>query len=222
MRIVYKYDENYIHSEPIIECTCPSIIIAYKKSVHYFESRSFKPLLQRMDDEASLALQLFIDQAGIEFQLATPYCHHHNAAERAIHTVKNRFIAGLCSTNHDFPLNLWDKILLQCLLTLNLLWRSRINPQLSAEAHMNGAFGFNRMPPAPKGTKLRIHKKPEIRERWAPRAVEGWYLGPAICHYQCYWVWAWGTNIECVAETLAWFPTTTIIPPIPPQTLSSP
>jgi hypothetical protein len=62
-----------------------------------------------------------MDDTGIAFQLAPPHCHRRNAAKRAICTFKNHFIAGLCSTNRDFPLNLWDKLLPQCLLILNLL-----------------------------------------------------------------------------------------------------
>jgi hypothetical protein len=114
--------------------------------------------------------------------------------------------------NPDFPLNLWDKLLPQCLITLNLLRRSRSNPQLSAKAHINRAFDFNRTPLAPPGTKVLIHEKPATRGTWAPHAVEGWYLGPAQHHYRCYRVWAWATNSERIADTLAWFPTTVIMP----------
>jgi hypothetical protein len=124
-----------------------------------------------------------MDEEDIDFQLAPPQIHRRNAAERAKRTFKNQFIAGLCSTNRDFPLNLWDKLLPQCLITLNLIRRSRINPQLSAQAHMHGAFYFNRTPLAPLGNKVLIHDKLDVRETWAPHAVEGWYLGPSICHY---------------------------------------
>jgi hypothetical protein len=151
----------------------PSIIAAYQKAVTLFESRGFKPLLQRLGNEALSALQSLMNENGIEFQLAPPHCHRRNAAERAIQTFKNHFIAGLCSTNCDFPLNLWDKLRPQCLLTLNLLQRSRINPQLSAQAHMHGAFDFSRTPLVPPGTKVLIHKKPDTRGTWASHAVEG-------------------------------------------------
>jgi hypothetical protein len=86
------------------------------------------------------------------------------------------------------------------------------NPQLSAQSHMHGAFNFNRTPLTPQGTKVLIHKKPDTRGTWAPHAVEGWYLGPAMRHYRCYCVWAWNTNAERVANTLTWFPTSTIMP----------
>jgi hypothetical protein len=104
-----------------------------------------------------------MDEENIDFQLAPPQVHRRNAAERAIRTFKNHFIARLCSTNRDFPLNLWDKVLPQCLITLNLLRRSRINPQLSAQAHMHGTFDFNCTPLAPPGTKVLIHEKSDVR-----------------------------------------------------------
>jgi hypothetical protein len=47
---------------------------------------------------------------------------------------KNHFIAGLCSTDRDFPLHLWDWLVHQATLTLNLMRGSRINPKLSAWA----------------------------------------------------------------------------------------
>jgi hypothetical protein len=210
--IVYEYDSNYIHAEPMTDRTGPSIIAAYQRSIVFLQSRGFKPLPQRLDNEATGALQDFLIASDIDFQLAPPHVHRRNAAERAIRTFKNHFIAGLCSTNPDFPLNMWEKLLPQCLITLNLLRRSRINPQLSAQAHINGAFDFNRTPLAPPGTKVLIHEKPTSRGTWAPHAVEGWYLGPAQRHYQCYHVWAWATNSERIADTLAWLPTTVIMP----------
>jgi hypothetical protein len=105
----------------MIDRTGPSIISAYQRSIAFLQSRGFKPLLQRLDNEATWALQEFIDASDIDFQLAPPHVHRRNASERAIHTFKNHFIAGLCSTNPNFPLNMWDKLLPQCLLTLNLL-----------------------------------------------------------------------------------------------------
>jgi hypothetical protein len=209
---VYEYDSNYIHAEPMVDRTGPSIIDAYQRSITFLQSRGFKPLLQRLDNEATRALQDFLVASDIDFQLAPPHIHQRNAAERAIRTFKNHFIAGLCSTNPAFPLNMWDKLLPQCLVTLNLLRQSRINPQLSAQAHINGSFDFNRTPLAPPGTKVLIHEKPSTRGTWAPHAVEGWYLGPAQRHYRCYRVWAWATNSERIADTLAWFPTTVIMP----------
>jgi hypothetical protein len=83
-----------------------------------------------------------------------PQIHRRNWAERDIQTFKNHFISGLCSTHPDFPLNLWDKLLPQATLTLNLLRPSPINPKLSAYAQIHGAFNFDKTPLAPPGIKV--------------------------------------------------------------------
>jgi hypothetical protein len=157
--LVYEYDRNYIHAEPMIYRTVPSITSAYQQSIAFLQSRGFKPLLQHLENEATGALQEFLNASDIDFQLAPPHIHHRNAAESAIHTFKNHFIAGLCSTNPNFRLNLWDKLLPQCLLTLSLLRQSRINPRISVQVQINGAFVFNRTPLAPPVTKVLIHDK---------------------------------------------------------------
>jgi hypothetical protein len=145
-------------------------------------------------------------QQNVDFQLVPAGQHRHNAAERAIRTFKNHFVAGLCSTDNNFPLHLWDRLLEQAVLTLNLLRGSRINPNLSAWEQVYGAFDFNRTPIAPPGIHVLVHEKPDARKSWSPHATDGWYVGPALTSYRCYHVWIWETRCECIADTLTWFP----------------
>ena len=140
------------------------------------------------------------------FQLIPPHLHRRNSAEREIQTFKNHFIAGLASVNKNFLVHIWFRLLPQCLLTLNLLRPSRINPKLSAYAHLHGAFDFNRTPLVPPGTKIIIHDKPAIRGSWETRGYEGWYIGPASNHYRCHTVYANHTAHERVPETVEFFP----------------
>jgi hypothetical protein len=49
----------------------------------------------------------------VEYQLVRPHCHRRNAAERAIRTFKDHFVAGLSSLDPIFPLHLWDRRLPQ-------------------------------------------------------------------------------------------------------------
>jgi hypothetical protein len=116
--------------------TKPSILKAYKMACELLTSRSLKPCLQKLDNEASTALQHYMASVDVDFQLVPPHVHHRNTAKRAIQKLRNHFIAGLCSTNPFFPLRLWDRLLPQALLTLNLLCGSRINPNLSAHAQL--------------------------------------------------------------------------------------
>ena len=135
-----------------------------------------------------------------------PHLHRRNSAERAIQTLKNHFIVGLASVNKNFPVHLWCRLLPHCLLTLNLLRPSRINPKRSASAQLHGAFDFKRTQLVPPGTKIVIHNKPSIRGIWATRGYEGWYISPASNHYRCHTVYANHTSHERVADTVEFSP----------------
>jgi hypothetical protein len=80
-------------------------------------------------------LKNFFTANIIAYQLVPPHCHRRNAAELAIMTFKEHFVAGLSSVDPSFPMNLWDRLLPQAEITLNLLRTSRLHPQLSAAAH---------------------------------------------------------------------------------------
>jgi hypothetical protein len=57
----------------------------------------------------------------MKIQLVPPHNHGINAAERAIGTVKEHFVAALATVDMLCPLQLWDKFLPQVELRLNLL-----------------------------------------------------------------------------------------------------
>jgi hypothetical protein len=101
--------------------TGPQIMAAYKQVHKMLTARGLKPKLQKLDNEASKALQEFMQENAIDYQLAPPQIHRRNAAKRAIRSFKNHFSAGLRSTDRNFPLNLFDKFLPQALIYLNLM-----------------------------------------------------------------------------------------------------
>ena len=112
-----------------------------------------------------------------------PHNHHVNAAERAIQTFKDTFIAALATTDKDFPLQLWDKLMPQVHDTLNMLPTSRKNPEISAYEALNGPYDWNWYPLAPPGCKAIIYKAPAVWGSWASRGTNAWYLGPYKDHY---------------------------------------
>jgi hypothetical protein len=91
-----------------------------------------------LDNEASTLLKDYLHDQDINFQLVPPYCHRRNAAERAISSFKDHFIAGLCSTDKAFTMHLWAGFLPQAIIALNMLRPSRINPKISAATHLDG------------------------------------------------------------------------------------
>eukprot|EP00957_Ditylum_brightwellii_P020660 1558100-Ditylum_brightwellii.AAC.1 len=63
-------------------------------------------------------------------------------------------------------MHLWDRLLLQASITVNLLRTCRINPKLSAYEYLHGTFDYNATPLALPGTKVLIHKKVDQRTSW--------------------------------------------------------
>jgi len=115
-------------------------------------------------------------------QMLSPTCRVHDKARHRLPvsssrttsmqcsrcTFKNNFVAGLCTTDKTFLLHLWDKLIPQAILMLNLMHGSRINPNLSAWAQVHGNYDFNKTPIVPTEIKVLIHKKPSNRTTWAP------------------------------------------------------
>ena len=204
--VLYDYDSNSIHAEPIPNRKQESIKNAYEKVLRLLQRRGLRPKLHRLDNEASQLLKDFMTDEDVDYQLTPAGLHRRNWAERAIQTFKNHFIAGLCSTHPDFPLNLWDQLLPQATLTLNLLRPSRVNPKLSAYAQIHGPFNFEKTPLAPPGIKVLAHEQAEGRESFAVHSYRGYYLGPCLNHYRCYRVYCPATNSSRIANTVDWFP----------------
>ena len=192
--------------------TIESQVAAYSTITTLIKQIGFSPKLATLDNETSDFLLQSLENTDIAINLVPPHVHRRNAAERDIQTFKAHFIAILCGMDPKFSLNLWYKLLPQTQITLNLLRNSRVNPLLSAYCQIWGNFDFNQKNLAPLGTKLLVHIKPKVRESWAPRATNAWYIGPALPHYRCYLIWIIDTNTERISDSIAWFPHYTNIP----------
>jgi hypothetical protein len=142
----------------------------------------------------------------VEYQLP-PHYHLRNIAETAIRTGKEHFVAGMSRVDLTFPLHLWDRLLPQAEITLNLLRTSRLHPQLSAVDHFHGLVDYNKTAFSPPGCKIIAHKKPGKRRTWAPHRQHCYSLGPAMNHYRCQNVNISTTASERVVDTLEFPPT---------------
>ena len=132
--------------------------------------------------------------------------HWRNAAERAVRTFKNHYIADLCTVNPLFTFHLWDRLLSQVTMKLNMLRRSLLNPGLPDYEQVYGIQFFEQTPLAPLGCKVQIHEKLHKWLTYAPHSVNGCYLGPAVHHYRCYTYYNIDTGGETTPDTIAFFP----------------
>jgi hypothetical protein len=119
--IVYNYDSNGILTQPMCIRTGPCILEAYKALHDRLVAAGLQSQLQQLDNEASQSLKQFMTSEGVDYQLVPPDVNHCNAPERAIWTFKKDFTADLCSTDKNFPLHLWDQLVPQAELTLNII-----------------------------------------------------------------------------------------------------
>jgi hypothetical protein len=204
--LCYIYVCNYIKVVPMKSRSASEWVKAYDSIHKELTVKGFKPKLQTLDNEASTALKNFFTVNNIAYQLVPPYCHRRNAAERAIRTFKEHFVAGLSSVDPSFPMHLWDRLLPQAEITLNFLRTSRLHPQLSAAAHYHGLVDYNKTSVAPPGCKIIAHEKPGKRRTWAPHGQHGYSLGPAMHHYRCQNVYISTTASERIVDTLEFFP----------------
>ena len=179
------HDSNIILYEPLKTKQAKEIANAFNKTYKRLTRHGHTVKLFILDNECSAELKSSINKINVPFQLVPPHQHRRNAAERAIRTGKNHFLSGLATCDPSYPIDEWDRILIQGEITLNLLRNSRVNPSLSAYAYINGPFDFNRTPMAPPGTKVVFHAKPSNRASWAFHGQEGWYIGPSMEHYRC-------------------------------------
>jgi hypothetical protein len=184
--VIYHYEANAILATPITGLDDKSISEAYKKTFDELAQKGFKPKLNVMDNLATRYIKAFLTEEECELQLVEPHNHHRvNAAERAIQTFKDAFISALAATDKDFPLQLWDKLTPQVILTLNMMRASRIDPTKSAHEILYGKYDWNRYPLAPLGCRAVVYEDGDTRGSWASRGVDGWYLGPSTDHYRC-------------------------------------
>ena len=208
MMVLLHEELNYIHVVPLKNRAKQENLRAFKEGLDYFRLRGIPVTAHRLDNECSGDLIAYCREPNVNITLefVPPDCHRANRAERAIRTWKNHMLSNLCLLNPSFPLDVWDKLLPQMELTLNLMRRSGLNHRLSAWSYLHGAWNFVNTPIAPLGTKVVIFEDPKTRPSWATHGVDGWYVGPAFNHFHEFTVYVPSTNAIRTTNTLSWYP----------------
>ncbi len=161
------------------------MIRAYNALLLHLRQAGIVPKKHVMDNKVSENMKNHIrDNCRLTVELVPPGCHQRNAAEVAIRNFIAHFLSILAGVAEDFPPSLWDRLLPQTEITPNLLRQSNAMPTVSAYAHLNGPFDYNKMPLAPMGCEVQVHKKSDSHGTWAYPSVNGWYLSSSREHYR--------------------------------------
>ena len=188
--VMVEIDSNAILVEPLKIRKDPELARAYRAMIMRPKRAVIVPRKHILDNEVSEEMRDIIrDEYSMEMELVPPGCHWRNAAEVVIRNFKAHFLSVLAGTADDFPPSLWDRLLPQAEITANLLRQSKATPNVSACAHLSGPFDYNKMPLAPMGCTVQVHKKTEKRGTWAYHSVDGWYLATSpenYCTHMCH------------------------------------
>eukprot|EP00956_Cyclotella_meneghiniana_P001304 scaffold1404_cov37-Cyclotella_meneghiniana.AAC.8 len=166
--VMVDIDSSGILVEPLKSQKDAELHRAYTSLMTRLNRAGIFPKKHVLDNEISQAMKDYVrDEYKMTVELVPPGCHRRNAAEVAIRNFKAHFLSILAGTADDFPLQLWDKLLPQAEITVNLLRQSNATPNISAYAYMNGPFDYNKMPLAPLGCNVQVHEKADRRGTWA-------------------------------------------------------
>eukprot|EP00804_Cyclotella_cryptica_P008989 CCRYP_003095-RA/>CCRYP_003095-RA protein AED:0.22 eAED:0.22 QI:0/0/0/1/1/1/7/0/754 len=137
-----QYSSNQLKTASDSELTC-----AYSSLITRLHRSGVFPRKHLLDNEISNAMKTLItDKYKMTYELVPPGCHRRNAAEVAIRNSKSHFLSILAGVADNFPMKLWDQLLPQAEITINLLRQSNATLTVSAYAHLNGPFDYNKMP----------------------------------------------------------------------------
>ena len=197
------HSSNLILAQPFASRKDKHRMGAYDAIMERLKAKGLDVNLQVMDNEASKDFkQNMVNKWKVDYQLVPPDMHRRNAAERAIRTFKAHFLAILAGVDQDFPSNLWNLLVPQAELTLNLLRECRTNPEISAWENFNGEFNYDATPLGPLGIAVIIHNKPSRRKSWDMRGIDGWSTGVSMEHYRCQRVIAKNSKMERISDTV--------------------
>ena len=175
-------------------------------------------MLNMMNKQAARPLKAFLTTKECKWQFAEPHNHRVNAAEQAIQTFKNHLIGGFCCTDSEWPLQLWNNLTKQALITLNLCRTSRKHPDRSAYHYFYGKrYDWNKRPMAPPGTRTVVHEAPEGKLSWGTQGIDGWYCCPVFGHYQNMRFYVPETKAYRTSASYDLFPQHFLLPTLPEQ-----
>jgi hypothetical protein len=201
--VMVDIDSSAILIEPIKNRNDPELPRAYSSLIARLHRSGVFPQKHVLDNEISDAMKTLItDTYKMTYEFVPPGCHRRNTAEVAICNFKSLFLSILAGVADDFPMKLWDKLLPQAEITINLLRQSSAMPMVSAYDHLNRPFDYNKMPLVPMGCKVQVHEKSDSCGTWAFHSIDGWYLSTSPEHYPTHRRHIKSTNSDRLSDTV--------------------
>ncbi len=183
--VMVEIDSNAILVEPMKSRKDEEMICAYNALLLRLKWTGIVSKKHVLDNKVSDNMKNHIrNTCKFNMELVPPGCHQCNAAAVAIRNFKAHFLSVLAGVANNFPPSLWDWLLPQTKITINLIQQSNATPNVLAYAHLSGPFNYNKMPLTPMGCEAQVHEKTNKRGTWAYHSVDRWYLFTSSKHYR--------------------------------------
>ena len=155
-----EIDSNAILIEPLKSRKDSELTRAYHVLVMRLNNAGILPRKHVLNNKVSFVMEEVIrDKYKMDMEFVPLGCHRRNTGEVVIRNFKAHFLSFLAGVAEDFPLTLWDRLLPQTDITLNLLRQSNAPPTVYAHAHFRGPFDYNNILLAPMGCAAQINEK---------------------------------------------------------------
>jgi hypothetical protein len=120
--VMVEINRNAILVKPMKNRKDAKMIWAYNALVLQLKWANIIPKKHVLDNEVSENMKNHIcDTCKLDIELVPPGCHRCNAAEVTISNFKAHFLSVLAGVADNFSPNLWDRLLPQTKITINLI-----------------------------------------------------------------------------------------------------
>ena len=130
--VLINMNSSYMSMEPMKTRHASQLVKTYQIMIDRLKACGINLEKHVLDNECSAEFKEAIRVNQLTYALVSPDDHRRNIAERAIQTAKSHIILVLCGCDPNFPMHLWDLLLPQMEIQLNLLRQSRTVPKVLA------------------------------------------------------------------------------------------
>ena len=102
----------------------------------------------------------------------------------------------------SFPWFLWDELIPQVEININMLRQSNFAPTTPEYAYLNGTHDYNCHPYSPLGCAVLLHENPDQHSSWSIISIHCWYTGTSMDNYQKFKTWTKEMKLDRICDTV--------------------
>ena len=118
--VLINMDSSYINMEPMKTRHASQLVMTYQIMIDRLKACGINPKKHVLDNECSEEFKEATRANKMTYELVPADDYRRNIVERAIQTAKSHVISVLCGCDPNCPMHLWDLLIPQMEIQLNL------------------------------------------------------------------------------------------------------